>query len=88
MKTPFIPFTAFVLATVLSALPAAGAGSESGWFVLRQRESGDCWTARLIMISGQYASGTNQIAGGPFASEADAEAHLAQLVERATCRPD
>ncbi len=88
MRTSAIPVTALVLALAAADLPAAAAESGMGWFVLRDRTSGDCWTGRLISINGQYATGKDQIAGGPFASEEEAEAHRETLVERSTCTQD
>lgn len=93
MRTPFVPLAALVLAFALPALPAAAAegdevDDEAGWYVLRDRASGDCWAGRLIRIAGQLASGTNQVAGGPFADREAAEAHRATLVERSTCAED
>ncbi len=88
MRTPLIPLAALVLALVVPAPPAAADAAETGWFVLRDRMSGDCRIGRLISIDGQYASGNNLIAGGPFASEDEAEARLAILVERGTCNTD
>ena len=89
MKSRFILLAVLLLALASSELPASGAESEdSGWFVIRDRESGDCWTGKLIRIDGQLASGKDQVAGGPFAGKDAAEAHLARLVERGTCRED
>lgn len=56
------------------------------WFVLRGATTGDCWTAKLIVMNGQYASGSARIAGGPYATEAEAEARIQALKDAATCR--
>lgn len=73
----------------LAALPPPPAVAEGGtgkWFVLRSPNGFQCWTARLIRISGQYAAGKALIAGGPYDSEEAAKRRLAQLDERGTCR--
>lgn len=80
---------AAVLLVVGSLIPPAFGQDETGdgkWFVLRGAHSSQCWTARLIQVSGQYASGSALIAGGPFNSEEQAKARLAELTDRGTCR--
>lgn len=89
MRRSFIPLAVLLLALGAAAPPALGAEeAKSGWYVLRDRTSGDCWTGRLITIAGQLASARNQVAGGPFESEEAAEAHRSTLVERGTCAED
>lgn len=81
---------AFVLAIIVVgaplALAAKEAREEAQWFVLRGEQSSDCWAAKLITIGGQYARGSAQIAGGPYATEAEAEARIADLTLSGTCR--
>ena len=67
--------------------PLVSAAEDGGakWFVLRGQNGFQCWTARVIKVSGEYATGTAMIAGGPFETEEEAKQWLAQLAERATC---
>lgn len=88
VPTPILAATASVLLAlaVLTSPPAAAQQDETGkWFVLRGPSSTQCWTARLIQVSGQYASGSALIAGGPFDSEEQARQRLAELGDRGTC---
>lgn len=84
----------FVLGAVLlgfaAQAPLAGAaeGHVGKWYVLRQPDSFQCWTARVIQVNGTLATGSAAIAGGPFQSREDAEQHIATLAERGTCRSD
>ena len=89
MRARFIPRALLALAIALPTLPVPTAAAETGdWFVLRHRQSGDCWTGRLIKISGELSAGSAQVAGGPFPSKEEAEAYLQRLTERGTCTPD
>jgi len=77
---------AILAASLAAPLFATAAGTDAKWFVLR-REGGDgCWTARLISLNGQYASGTALKAGGPFDTEAEAEQRMADLTTAGVCR--
>ena len=89
MRARLLPRAVLALALALSALPVPTAAAAAGdWFVLRHRQSGDCWTGRLIKISGELSAGSAQVAGGPFPSKEEAEAYLDRLTERGTCTPD
>lgn len=68
--------------------PAVAAEGTAKWFVVRNPGSFQCWTARLIRASGQYAAGKNLIAGGPYETKEAAEEWLATLEERGTCRSE
>lgn len=88
MRMPKAALAAVLLVLGSLTSPALGQGepSEGKWFVLRGPNSFECWTARLIQVSGQYAAGSALIAGGPFNSEDQAKARLAELADRGTCR--
>jgi hypothetical protein len=88
MRTPKAALAAVLLVLGPQIPPALGEGEpgEGKWFVLRSPNASLCWTARLIQVSGQYASGSALIAGGPFDSEDQARARLAELADRGTCR--
>ena len=82
-----------VLASVfLSALFAvtmlvtqAFAQAQSKWFVLRNHQVGNCWTAVLIRIDGQYINTFEQKAGGPYDTEEQALERQKALTDRGTC---
>jgi hypothetical protein len=56
------------------------------WFVLRNNEVGNCWTAVLIRIDGQYINTFEQKAGGPYDTEEQALERLKALEDRGTCQ--
>ena len=64
------------LAALLLALVGA---EEAKWFVLRNHEVGNCWTAVLIRIDGQYINTFAQKAGGPYDTEDEALQRLKVL---------
>jgi hypothetical protein len=74
-----------LLSAVLVA-PAL-AQTDSKWFVLRNHEVGNCWTATLVRIDGQYSSTFEQKAGGPYATQEQALTRLRELSAAATCTP-
>jgi hypothetical protein len=80
-----------VLASVfLSALFAvtmtqAFAQVQSKWFVLRNHQVGNCWTAVLIRIDGQYINTFEQKAGGPYDTEEQALERHKALTDQGTC---
>ena len=64
------------------------AQSESKWFVLRNHEVGNCWTATLVRVDGQYARTFEQKAGGPYDTEAQAAERQKTLENEGTCNRD
>ena len=56
------------------------------WFVLRNSEVGNCWTAVLIKIDGQYINTFERKAGGPYATEAQALERQKALENQGTCQ--
>jgi hypothetical protein len=83
-------FALSMIAAAAVAAPALAraAGEDAKWFVLRQDSGATCWTARLISVNGEYASGTAQKAGGPFDTQTEAEARVADLRTRGVCRAE
>ena len=76
-------------ALVFASLAApAVAETEVNWFVLRNPEVGNCWTATLVRIDGQYTQTFQQKAGGPYDKEEQAQARLKELTEEKTCNHD
>jgi hypothetical protein len=55
---------ALLLAVASPSVPAL-AQEQAKWVVLRNHEVGNCWTAVLIRIDGQYINPFAQKAGGP-----------------------
>jgi hypothetical protein len=84
-------FAAVTLASLLaiasSPVPLFAQG-EAKWFVLRNHEVGNCWTATLVRLDGQYTSTFEQKAGGPYTTEEQALARLKSLREEGTCNRD
>jgi hypothetical protein len=76
-----------LLAIVFSPVPVFAQG-EARWFVLRNHEVGNCWTATLIRIDGQYINTFEQKAGGPYETEEQALARLKSLSDEGTCNRD
>ena len=66
-------------------VPAFAAEESPKWFVLRRSEIANCWTAILVRIDGAYRHDTAQIAGGPYDTEAAAQARETELVRTGTC---
>jgi hypothetical protein len=64
------------------------AQTETEWFVLRNHEVGNCWTATLVRLNGQYTSTFEQKAGGPYATEAQALERQKVLESDGTCNRD
>ena len=75
----------FVAGVNLQPVPAFAAEESPKWFVLRRSEIANCWTAILVRIDGAYRHDTAQIAGGPYDSEAAAQARETELVRTGTC---
>ena len=59
---------------------------QSKWFVLRNHQVGNCWTAVLIRIDGQYINTFEQKAGGPYDTEEQALERQKALTDQGTCR--
>jgi hypothetical protein len=76
-----------LLAITFSPVPVFAQG-EARWFVLRNHEVGNCWTATLIRIDGQYINTFEQKAGGPYETEEQALARLKSLSDKGTCNRD
>ena len=64
------------------------AQTESKWFVLRNPEVGNCWTATLVRIDGQYTSTFARKAGGPYDTEAQALERQKVLENEGACNRD
>jgi hypothetical protein len=60
----------------------------SKWFVLRNHEVGNCWTATLIRIDAQYINTFEQKAGGPYETQARALDRQKSLENEGTCNRD
>ena len=69
----------------LHTVPAFAVEESPKWFVLRRSEIANCWTAILVRIDGAYRHDTAQIAGGPYDTEAAAQARETELVRTGTC---
>ena len=78
---------ASLVAIAYSSIPLF-AQAETKWFVLRNHEVGNCWTATLVRIDGQYTSTFEQKAGGPYATEAQALERQKILESDGTCNRD
>jgi hypothetical protein len=76
--------------TLLSLLLTAPVSAEepSKWFVLRNHEVGNCWTATLVRIDGQYINTFEQKAGGPYDTEHQALERMRSLSDEGTCNRD
>jgi hypothetical protein len=74
-------------AIAFSSVPVFAQG-EARWFVLRNHEVGNCWTATLIRIDGQYINTFEQKAGGPYDTEQQALERLKSLSDEGTCNRD
>jgi hypothetical protein len=75
------------LAIAFSPVPVL-AQDQARWFVLRNHEVGNCWTATLIQIDGQYINTFEQKAGGPYDTEQQALVRLQALSDEGTCDRD
>ena len=84
MSKPSALLTLF-LAIAVPMMPVFAQG-HAKWFVLRNHEVGNCWTAVVIRIDGQYINTFEQKAGGPYDTEDQALARLKALEEQGTCQ--
>ena len=64
------------------------AQGDAKWFVLRNHEVGNCWTATLVRLDGQYTGTFERKAGGPYDTEEQALARLKSLSDEGTCNRD
>jgi len=76
----------FLVLTVAVPTMATFAQAQGKWFVLRNHEVGNCWTAVLIRVDGQYINTFVQKAGGPYDTEEQALERLNALVDQGTCQ--
>jgi hypothetical protein len=74
-----------LLAIAIPSEPAL-AQEQAKWFVLRNHEVGNCWTAVLIRIDGQYINTFAQKAGGPYDTEEQALQRVKALEDQGTCQ--
>jgi hypothetical protein len=81
----FSALPSLFLAISLITQPAS-AEEQSKWFVLRNHEVGNCWTAVLIRIDGQYINTFEQKAGGPYDTQEEALARQNALESQGTCQ--
>ncbi len=72
------------LGSALIASPAM-AQKSAKWFVLRDHQTGTCWTALLIWIDGDFRRASAQKAGGPYDSEAEALKREKDLETKGVC---
>jgi hypothetical protein len=81
-------FAGVALASLLAIAyspPPLFAQADAKWFVLRNHEVGNCWTATLVRIDGQYSGTFERKAGGPYATEAEALERQKILESDGTC---
>jgi hypothetical protein len=81
-------FAGVLLASFLATAVPSSAQVEAKWFVLRNHEVGNCWTATLVRVDGQYTSTFERKAGGPYDTEEQALARLKSLSDEGTCNRD
>jgi hypothetical protein len=78
-------FVSLFLAIAVPLMPAL-AQVQAQWFVLRNHEVGNCWTALLVRIDGQYINTFAQKAGGPYDTEEEALVRQKVLEDRGICQ--
>ena len=81
-------FVGALIASLLTTAVPTSAQVQAKWFVLRNHEVGNCWTATLVRLDGQYTSTFERKAGGPYATEEQALARLKALSDEGTCNRD
>jgi hypothetical protein len=74
------------LAAYAGSASAVAVDENAKWFVLRNHEVGNCWTAVLVRIDGQYTNTFEQKAGGPYDTEVQAIEREKILEAQGTCR--
>ena len=78
---------ALLVATAIPFVPVS-AQEQAKWFVLRNHQVGNCWTAVLIRIDGQYINTFAQKAGGPYDTEEQALQRQKALEDQGTCQKE
>jgi hypothetical protein len=73
---------ASLVACASSPVPLFAKG-EAKWFVLRNHEVGNCWTATLVRLDGQYTNTFER-----YDTEEQALARLKSLSDEGTCNRD
>jgi hypothetical protein len=73
------------LRSLPSPIRSLFAQTEAKWFVLRNHEVGNCWTATLVRLDGQYTSTFERKAGGPYPTEAQALERQKILESNGSC---
>ena len=81
-------FAGALIASLLTTDVPTSAQVQAKWFVLRNHEVGNCWTATLARLDGQYTNTFEQKAGGPYDTEEQAFARLKALSDEGTCNRD
>lgn len=61
------------------------AAEDAKWFVVRHHDTGNCWSAMLIKVNGEYAHAFAQLAGGPFDTKKEALTREADLETKGVC---
>jgi hypothetical protein len=87
-KHPFAGITLALLVALVSSPVPVFAQGDGKWFVLRNYEVGNCWTATLVRIDGQYSATFEQKAGGPYDTEAQAVDRQRALENEGACNRD
>ena len=77
-----------LIASLLTTAVPTSAQVQAKWFVLRNHVVGNCWTATLARLDGQYTNTFEQKAGGPYDTEEQAFARLKALSDEGTCNRD
>lgn len=74
-------------ALIALAMPFGLANSQEDakWFVLRHDQTGDCWTALLIEVDGEYAHAFAQKASGPYSTKSEALKREKELEKEGNC---
>jgi hypothetical protein len=76
------------LGAIAENVSAIAPNEQAKWFVLRNHEIGNCWTAVLVRINSQYTNAFEQRAGGPYDTEAQAIERQKSLENQGVCRPN
>lgn len=77
---------AALAATLLGGGAAQAQDPDAKWFVLRHDQTSDCWSALMIQMNGEYHHAFARIAGGPYATKAEALDREKALENEGTCR--
>ncbi len=82
-KLAMVSAAAVVMASALAA--PASADESAKWFVVRHHTTGDCWTAKLVRVDGEFVHAFAQTAGGPYDTKKEARAREDELVRKGVC---